>query len=251
METNLPDTIQKRIEDYKNLKLGNTTVVTPYFINDKRKRDLRAMVGKGTPEEIIMEARIWEKLKGADFSKMSNEEIKQFLIDRALGIDCSGFIVHILNQYFLQTKHKPLWDFLKIPNKSFGAYIKYKLRPVEQLGASIITNLENCSQVNLSEVQVMDLIRSKSIKLNGDHIMIVSQVNRDDNGNLISLKYTHSTPHYGQLNGVKTGEIKIIDINKPLEEQDWLEVDENGVCHSLEGYSKNIIDNGIRRLKSL
>jgi len=251
MTTEIHNIVQEKINEYQHLKLGNVEVVTPYFINDKRRKDLRAMVGKGTPDEIVMEARIWEKLKGAHLVDLDEESVKQFLTDRGLGIDCSGFIVHILDAYFLKVKHRHVWSYLKIPNKSFASNLRYLLRPVEQLGAGTITNLDNCFEIELNDVRVMDLIRSKSEKLNGEHIMIVTKVNKDEEGNIIDIQYTHSTPHYGKWNGVKTGTIKIIDINKPLENQEWLEIDKNGICSTLAGYKMDVSDNGIRRLKAL
>ena len=251
MTQELESTIQQKINEYTHLKLGNSQVVTPYFINDKRRKDLRAMVGKGTPEEIIMEARIWEKLKGVHFEQMDAPSIKEFLTSRGLGIDCSGFIVHILDAYTTQTMHKHIWSLLKIQSGGLAALVRYKLRPVEQLGAGTITNADNTFEVELKDIKVMDLIRSKSIKLNGEHIMIVSKITTDQNNNVIEIEYTHSTPHYGALNGVKTGLIKVTDINKALEEQEWVEQDESGVCHTLEGYMRELNDNGIRRLKFL
>lgn len=243
--------IQKRIEDYRHLPLGGKEVVTPYFINDKRRKDLRAMVGKGTPEEIVMEARIWEKLKGINLGNLETDSIKQFLSNRGLGIDCSGFIVHILDSYYKETKHRAVWHYLKIPQKNLMARLRYWLRPVEQLGAEIITNEDNCIKVQLKDVMPGDLIRSKAKKTNGHHIMIVSAVEKNEAGNVVKIEYTHSTPHYKNLNGIKNGIIEVIDQNKSLEEQKWLEVDEAGINHTLEGFLTNVEDNGIRRLKSI
>lgn len=250
-EEKIDPIIQSKIDEYSKLEIGEAQVCTPYFINDKRRKDLRAMVGKGTPEEIIMESRIWEKLKGAKFHEMTSSEIKQFLTDRGLGIDCSGFIVHILDAYTLEKKRRHVWNFLKIPNSGFISTLRYFLRPVEQLGASIITNSDNAFEVSLKDVKVMDLIRSKSLKLHGDHIMIITKVIYDENDIPIELEYTHSTPHYGNQNGIKTGVIRIIDINGPLEMQEWLEKDDSGICHTLEGYRTDLGDSGIRRLKFL
>ena len=131
----LHKTTQKIIAHYQNLDLGGKKVCTPYYINTSRSKDLRVMVGKGTPEEIEMEARIWEKVKGVDFSLMSNLEIKQFLTGRGIGIDCSGFIVHVLNVYYQEVFKKPLWKCLKIPVKTVFSKLKYFLRPIEHLGA--------------------------------------------------------------------------------------------------------------------
>lgn len=242
--------IKQRIENYKQLHFGNKKVVTPYFINDKRRKDLRAMVGKGTPEEITMEAKIWEKLKGVSLDQLSSEDIKEFLTARGLGIDCSGFIVHILDSYYKKTKNNHIWNYLKIPNTNLISKVRYYLRPVEQLGAEVITNLDNCYEVDIKDIKPGDLIRSKTKKNNGHHIMIITEVERNSHGDIINIEYTHSTPHYQKDNGVKTGLIEIIDQNKPLEFQNWKEIDLSGVNHTLEGYLTNVEDNGIRRLKS-
>lgn len=244
-------TIQNAINKYSHLNLGNKEVVTPYYINDKRRRDLRAMVGKGTPEEIIMEAQIWAKLKGLDLSVLEASQIKEFLTTRNLGVDCSAFIVHTLDPYYVEKNGHHIWRDLKIPNKSLRAKLSYALRPVEQLGAQIITNADNAFEVEINDTKPTDLIRSKAKKNNGHHIMLITKVTKDDNGNVTEIEYTHASPYYGKDNGIKTGIIKITDVTKPLQDQDWLEADEHGVCHTKEGFMVDVTDNGIRRLKSL
>lgn len=236
------------IHTYMNLKVDGKTIQTPYFINSNRTKDLRAMVGKGTPDEIIMEAKIWEKLKGVDFDSMTKEEIKAFLIDRGIGIDCSGFIVHVLDYWFKSKNRKHIWNKFNIGSKSLFNILKYKLRPAEKLGADLITNAKNCTAIELKDIMPGDLIRSKSIKINGDHIMIIYSTEYEGD-NLKKIIYAHSTPNFDEENGVKFGVIEITNINEPLENQNWLEVDKQGNTPTLEGYKINIEDNGIRRLK--
>lgn len=244
------DYIFERIEEYQNLKLAeNCKPVAPYFINDRVRKDLRAMVGKGTPEEMVIEAKIWEKLKGVHFNKMTEEEAKEFLINRHIGIDCSGFIVHTLDHWYKKTTGKHIWSKLKIPRKSFFAWLKYKLRPVENLGADVITNDENCTRVELKDVEPIDLVRSKSRKTNSDHIMMVVQVEKNDEGLPTKIIYAHSSPYFGKDNGVRLGEIELTDLSKPLEEQNWLETDNDGNIPTLEGFKINSGDNGLRRLR--
>jgi hypothetical protein len=242
---------QKVIDEYQHLKLGKKTIITPYYINTNRNKDLRAMVGKGTPDEIIMEARIWEKLKGVHFKTMSESEIKQFLMDIGIGIDCSGFVSHVLDSLVLKNKNKHLWRVAEIPQKDLFSKLKYLLKPVEKLGADVLTNQENSIEIAIKDVRPGDLIRSKWKKNNTHHIQIITKVVYEDNQIPTLIEYTHSTPYYGESNGVKTGEIKITDIDKTLKEQEWLEVDKFGVNFTLEGFLNNVEDNGLRRLKSL
>lgn len=250
MTETISPTIQKAIDEYANLNLGGKKVITPYYINDRRRRDLRAMVGKGTPEEIAMEAQIWAKLKGVNLADLDASQIKEFLSSRNLGVDCSAFIIHTLDPYYIEKKGHHIWKDIKIPGKGLMAKLRYTLRPVEQLGAELITNADNSIEVELKDVQPGDLIRSKAKKTNGQHIMLVSKVVKDDHGNVTEIEYSHSSPYYGKQNGIKTGIIKITDVNKPLEDQEWLELDEHGVNHTKEGFMHFVEDNGLRRLKS-
>lgn len=245
----IPESVEKLKNEYANLTLGNKRVTAPYYINDKRRKDLRAMVGKGTPEEIIVEARIWEKLKGVDFNSMSEDQIKEFLMSKGIGIDCSGFVIHLMNTWFKEKTGKSIWGKLTPLKQSPIWRLRYNLRPAENMGADIMTDDDNSVPVDLNDLRPGDLIRSKAKKNNGHHVMLVSETNRDDSGNLLSFKYIHSSPYFGKENGIREGEIKITDINKPLQDQEWLEADENGVKHTLEGYLVNVEDNGPRRLK--
>lgn len=240
-----------QIERYKNLQLGGKSVTCPYYMNLARAKDLRAMVGKGLPEEIEIEARIWEKLKGVDFQLMTEKEIKDFLKNRNIGIECSGFVVHVLDKMVQQKKGKHIWRFLKLPKKDFLNKIAYLLKPVEKLGADIITNNENSVHVDVKDVRPGDLIRSKWKRKNSHHVMLVYKVIKDDSGNVSEIHYVNSTEQYGDSNGVREGFIKVIDQSKPLQEQEWVDFDENGVNHTLEGFMVEVSDNGLRRLKFL
>src|SRR5260221_3467868 len=249
MTQTISNIIKETIKQYRELKLDGKTVVTPYFINDKRRKDLRAMVGKGTPEEIIMESKIWEKLKGTDFDTMNEDSIKQFLIDRGIGIDCSGFITHILDSQSQQKTGKHVWNFLRIPQNGIIWKLRYWLRPVEQLGAEVLTDKDNTIPISIDEVMPGDLIRSKAKKNNGHHIMIITEVDRNENNSVKSITYTHSSAYYGTNNGIKEGKIEIVNPNAPLKDQNWLEVDETGENNTLDGFLINNEDNGLRRLK--
>lgn len=245
--------LKKFLEDeifgYSHIMLGGKEISCPYFINRKNTRDLRAMVGKGTPAEIKMESEIWAKIKGISLDQLDSESIKDFLIERGIGIDCSGFVAHIINAIYKKISGKAVWKELIPKESSFFGKLKYFLRPVEQLGAHVLTSSNNTDIVQINQARVLDLIRSSSKKLNGDHIMLVTDVKRDESGTVSEIEYTHSTPYYGKLNGVKKGVIKIKHTDLPLEKQEWQEIDELGVNHTLEGYLTNSLDNGLRRLK--
>ena len=98
---------QKIIEDYLELPFPNKQVSCPYFNNRRTKvrGALRALVGKGNPEDIVEESIIIALREKINFSELNNEEIKHFLVDKNLGIDCSGFVYYVLEAE-LKAQHK-------------------------------------------------------------------------------------------------------------------------------------------------
>ncbi len=251
MTLEIPEAAKKLIHRYENLELGGKHIVAPYFINIKKAKDLRAMVGKGTPEEIEMEAKIWEKLKGINFEEMSEKEIKQFLIDRWLGIDCSGFIMHVLNEWHKVETGKSIWSKMKTNRPSFLRRLAYFLKPVENISANTISNEENAFKVQINSVLPGDVIRSKWKRKNSHHILLVSKVHREADGDVKEIEYVNSTEQYGEKNGVRHGKIAITHPNKPLASQHWVDEDEHGVNHTFEGFEFEVKDNGLRRLHAM
>ena len=247
----IPQIAKDTIKEYTELNLGGKNVQCPYFINTKKRKDLRALVGKGTPEEIIMEAKIWEKLKGLDLNKMNKEEIKEFLTAKGLGIDCSGFVLHVLDSWYRSEKGKHLWSELRLLQKGVISNLRYKLRPVENLGANTLTSPENSEHIEINEVRPGDVIRSKWKKVGTHHIQLITKVEFDENNNVTLIEYTHATPYYGSESGVKTGQIRILDPRKSLYDQEWLEKDEHGVNFSFEGFLTQVDDNGLRTIKGM
>jgi hypothetical protein len=242
---------EKIVQKFLNLNLGAKHIRAPYYMNLKKSKDLRAMVGKGTPEEIELEAKIWAKLKNVDLNSLDNEAIRDFLITRDIGIDCSGFVVHVLNSWYKAETGKNIWGKLKPMNSSFLGKIAYKLKPVEKLGAEILTNKINSIKIDINNVMPGDVIRSKWKRKNSHHIVLIYKVIRDEDNIVKEIEYVNSTEQYGKENGVRFGKIIIKDANLPLEQQEWIDFDENNVNHTLEGYLVQLEDNGLRRLKPI
>ena len=239
----LPKEVTKLIDDYFNLNINGKKVKTPYHINVKHTRaGLRSLVGKGTPQEIEEEVNIFAKLRNFNLEKVSENEIRQFMQKEGIGIDCSGLVSQILDTWLKSEKMGDLQSNVTFPKLSFFKRMVIKLRPIENIGANLLTNNENSTPIELENVQVGDLIRLKGIK-KGHHIAIITDVNEKE------IEYVHSTKHYGQNNGIKKGKIKILDKKKDLEHQNWLEKDEKGVCWTLKQYLKEKDDNGLRRPK--
>lgn len=244
----IPESAEKVINEYQHLQIGSKDVVTPYFINPKSQRaGLRVMIGKGDPGEISREVNVLAQLKGIDLKKMTVDQVREFMKDQNIGIDCSGFIVHVLNYWLTQQGDKPLVHYIKFPDNTILSRIKRKLRPVERIGANLMTNSENTELVQIKNVRPGDFIRSKGPRRNAHHISLVSEVT-EINGNVTEIEYVHSINGYGDENGVRFGKILINDQNDELKNQVWTEVsDERNWTY--EGLMKDYEDNGLRRLK--
>lgn len=248
----LPEKTRAFIRHYFKLNIYGINVATPYFRNVKRVRaELRSKVGKGTPEEIEQELLIYAKLKGFNLDGKTSNEIREFMRLQGLGIDCSGFVSHVLNFYLKEIGQGSLLSNLKFqPGRSIYKRIVTFLRPIEHVGADLLTSDLNCKKIDLKNIKPADLLRLKGI-YRGDHIALIISTERDSFGVLKKIKYVHSTQHYGKDDGVRVGEVEIIDENKPLQDQIWKELDENGNCPTLEQLKKDLLNNGIRRLNNL
>jgi len=189
---------QKIMQEYLALPfIGVDGVRCPYFVNTRAERrgQIRALVGKGTPVEIVEEAKIISiqyhhgifdhdgrccvydnchsrplRLASSETSESGNpvpvipttqEEspkvyqrngdpssvraslgmtnqadcVRKFLIDNNLGVDCSGFVTHVLRAHFLETQNIDIDKKLakNIPAKFLRKMIM-RLRPVESIG---------------------------------------------------------------------------------------------------------------------
>lgn len=250
MKYTLNPDIQKYIDLYMQLPIENKQVVCPYYINSKVVRgELGVLAGKGLPHEIVHELKVWAKVRGFDLENASGEQIRKFMIKTRIGIDCSGFVVNVLNQFLKEKFGKSLISFLKFRDKSILGKIRRFLRPIENIGAEVLTSTLNCSKVeNINEVRPGDLIRAKGTQSNANHVAIVSEVELDDNLNVVKIVYVNSHRFYGEDNGIRVGNIDIIDSSRPLEFQKWNDVGDDGANYILQDYLVEVEDNGIRRL---
>ena len=168
----LSNQAQTLINQYLSLPFpGVANVRCPYFINKRasRRGALRVLIGKGTPAEIVEEAKIIsiqyhhgifdhdghccvhsshgpsnchaelvlasKSPQSADAMTTQADCIRRFLIDNGLGIDCSGLVTHILRAHYLETKNIDIAkNFVKNIPGSWLRKIIMRLRPVESIG---------------------------------------------------------------------------------------------------------------------
>lgn len=242
-----PEEVSQIIERYFNLRVGDKTVVCPYFRNVKRVRaELRSLVGKGTPEEIEEEIRIYAKLRGFDLNNSSAKQIRDFMQTQGIGIDCSGFVSHVLNVWLKSVGKGRIWSNIKFPKASLYRSFVRSLRPIENISADLLTSDLNAEKVELKNISIGDLLRLKGLQ-RGHHVAIVTEVSRTTEGKLLNFKYAESSENYGDENGVRISKVQVVDENKELKDQKWLGVDDKGTCWTLRQLEKEYEDNGLRR----
>ncbi len=270
MNTKLSPSAQKIIHNYFNLPfIGVSGVRCPYFNNARlgQRGQLKVLIGKGTPEEIVEEAKIisiqyhrdvFDKngVFNAHIEHPAEHEpaecIRQFMVDYNLGIDCSGFVTNVLQKHSQETKNINLAKKLFItPKKNFIRWLISRLRPVEQISVNVYASDKNTAVINdLRKVEPGDLIilLKTGANKNHNHIILITEKDGD------KLTYTHarvwsSDGKYGH--GISQGTITITNPDKDLLEQTWEERDktnENNESY-LEAKQASVLE--IRRIKFL
>lgn len=242
--------ISEQLDRFFSLQIGGKSVAAPYYINTKRRRDLRALVGKGTAQEIELEAKVWAQVKGLNLDEASTESIRELMQQVGIGIDCSGLVVHSLRPHF-RRQGINLFSSVKYKLNNLRARMGRILRPAENLGADDLTSLANCELVELSQVRPGDFLRGIGKQRNAYHIAVVTEVIGDANGDAKVIKYSHSHRKYGVNNGVRQGVMEITNPQGSILEQKWLEVHDDGRNYLYEDLVSEPGDCGFRRLKFL
>jgi len=259
---------EKILNEYFNLPFsGVEGVRCPYFNNARlrQRAQLRVLVGKGTPKEIVEEAQIISlQYHAGIFDKTGNcclhgdnhgrqvvpEEIRKFLIDHNLGIECSGLVTHILRAHFLETKKIDIAKkFFKISSKYFLRFLITKLRPIENISVRTYADDRNTVVVNdWTTAQPGDVVVMLGIKIdnNRNHILLITE-NKDKKISYVHARAWSSEGKYGH--GVARGIINITNPQKGILEQEWIELEKIGDSNETwrEAVSANTVT--VRRVR--
>lgn len=201
------------IDAYLALPLG-AKPSCPYFNNRRRKSksQLRVLKGKGTPEEIAEEAFIDLKHSHVPESTLSTDTLKEFLVDRDLGVDCSGFAYHVLDAFAKEKTGRPLRSFMTPIRPGFIGQIIARLRRAENTGVNSFADARNSKEIKISEAKIGDVIvflgTGKDKTYN--HILVIEGVERNGNDTRINYAHSYAWPSDGTYNhGVRIGDILI------------------------------------------
>lgn len=242
------------IQQYLHLPFPQGTFSCPYFNNKhiRTRGNLRVLNGKGTPTDITTETYIIALREHIDIADLTIEQLRRFLIEHNIGIDCSGLAYYILDAELKATKQISLVHMLHYPKTNFLRKLIIQLRPVENTNVTIFADDSNSKIIPLANVQPGDMIIMKNtgMKQNTNHVLIIHQV---DYKNTIPKKiyYTHTIQWSsdGKYNhGIRQGKITITDDTKPLTEQLWIEQKKIGQKNETLTHAKTAIQLEQRRL---
>jgi len=224
----LPQSALGVIENYWKLKAAdNKYIRCPYFRNPISGRDkwkLTVYSGKGSPQEIETELKILEKLENKDFSTMQESEIRDIMKKRKLGVECSGFIARVLDEWTRDLHKKPLRSLIYFNTKGLDALFS-KMRPYTHINVATFIHKRNAKEIK----DVGSIAPGDIIIFDGsiDHAAIITKTERGALGKLERVYYAHSVLE-SSGEGVKRGTLKFINADGDLMSQAWSEEPETG-----------------------
>ncbi len=242
--------LQKKLNDYMHFMIDDKEVPIPYILEPSRWQFSKTS-GKGSPEMIYKEVFAVITNRNLRVTDLTSGEIYKIMKEERIGIDCSGFVYHLLDAYLLAEKRKSLSDILFRYLGIIGLIEKHILRfqRFRRISAATLTSTLNCQKIeSLNNIHIGDLIRM-SVNKNADHVLIITNLIKDQSGSITKIEYAQSSGQNTQNRGPHIGEIEVIDPNQTLKEQNWMEVDLKG--NSYKSYYHPGQGDGIFRLKYL
>lgn len=253
------------IDQYMHFQFGGTVCSIPYFNNkvSRQRAGMRVRIGKGSPHEILEELKTITIKRHVAISSLSDEMLKKLLVDENIGIDCSGFAYYVLNAESAERGRGTIDKHIHFVNcRSLLGKVRCHLRPVENCDVATLADDKNSQIVGLNDVRPGDTItmidsgvnRRSNLRLtpDRDHILIIHQVDYQ-NFSPTKLYYSHAVAYpedgvYGS--GVRQGAIEIVDPNKSIVEQRWVEDGKTDEDNHIFLQAKNS-NTELRRLKVL
>lgn len=246
----------KLAKEYIDFEVMGKKVVMPYCIVDVpydrskhpmgRTDKFHNYAGKGTPQQIYKVLIKTAKRKTFNLQRAKPEEITQFMIDNGIGIDCSGFVYNILNAYLQQEKHTSLAKYIYRYPGILGKLENFLLRKnrIRRSSATTLTSELNTIKIEKTkDIRPGDMIRLTHADWPGKHIAIIVEVHDD------YIIYAMAS-EYMKIRGAHSGKIKILNKNKGLEDQNWLEITYDGKNYRADAYDSKRGDS-VRRLSFL
>lgn len=220
---NIQEEIQKFIREYTHMNIGGLVINCPYWVNRLKNGQvvLRGFGnGKGSAKEIRDE--LIKRLNGLsqeDSFKLTSENLRKFAKRERIGIDCSGLVYRVLDKLlhlgYGNTKNRNLDEVF------YGGIFS---KEINKTNVKRLTSPKYSFEIkNIKEMKLGDMIRLWG----GKHAAIIIDNNQKE------IIYAHSSWLSAKIQGVHTSSIQIVDPDKPLSEQKWIEETRTG-----ENYGK-------------
>lgn len=218
------------IDEYLHFKLGSAVASVPYFNNKtvRARAALKAMIGKGSPKDILDELQSRAVKQHIDTDTLADESLKKLLVDNNLGIECSGFAYYVLNAESEARGKSSLNKHIHFVNcLGILGRLRASMRPVENCDVSTLANDANSKVIPLNEIRPGDMITmaNDAEESERDHVLVIHEVNAEDS-RPIRVHYSHAVAYpedglYGT--GVKQGTIEIPAGTTSLANGLWIE----------------------------
>lgn len=233
---NLSEQAQSVIRGYQSLAINGISCSVPYFNNKRtgQRMALPAYIGKGSPAEILEEIDILFTKDQISKETLDSQKLKKFLVDNKIGIDCSGFVYHVLEAES-RSRGLTLARKIRFVNRGFLGRIWSLLRPANNCDVATFANDANSFVVPIRTAEAGDFISliTSDQDDEANHILIVTAIERSkelqESVKSVVLRYAHSIayPEDGLTGtGIKTGIIEIAPTAENLLDGTWTE---NGI----------------------
>lgn len=241
-------------DKYVHFQVEGKIVQIPYcivrFEYDKTPKPMarttryKNYAGKGTVDQIrkaLIESASREKF---NLKKATSNEITKFMITQGIGIDCSGFVFNILDQFLKANKKISLTNILlRYPGfKGRLERLLLQKNRVRRINAATLTNNLNTIKIEkVSGIKPGDILRlTHSDYYRGKHVALVVKVRKG------YITYANSSEET-EVKGPHFAKIKILNPHKGLDEQKWLEITQKGVNYQKYAFDPKRGDS-VRRL---
>lgn len=251
----LSQNAMKVFEEYLHLPFPGKNVSCPYYNNRRggARAGLRVFIGKGDAQEIVEEAKLLSMKDKTPLESLSDSDIKKYLVDHKIGIDCSGLAYYILDAESISEGFGPLKKRISFSYaKNFVRKLLSTFRPIENTGVLSLAHKDNSREIEFSSIQPGDFIvllhTGKDKTYN--HILTIWKTD-SENDVLKVIHYVHSFawPSDGKyMHGVRKGTIEILDEKLPLKDQRWIEQEKTGGENFTQEKAREATEVNIRRL---
>jgi hypothetical protein len=221
----------ERIDQYLNLRIGHVSCPVLYFNNKTTgtRAALASHVGKGTPEDISHELTTILFKQKISLDTLSVELLRKTMLEHHIGIDCSGFVYHVLDTESISSGHGRLHRHLTFKNRTnIFRTIAIFMHPEKNTSVAILADNSNSSIIPLQNIRPGDLVvmTDNTEAPERDHILIIHRVDYDESSSRRILYYSHSVAYpedglYGT--GVRQGTIDLATPQDTLFEATWIE----------------------------